>query len=252
MSIQFFKISEPDERNKEKFEKLKELIGTESPKKDDFWLNQIFGYLFRFYNSNAGEQYASKSEKQIKKCMQDWFSENEDFQGTFSVNFEPRSQETDQEGYDDVKFQSQFWGNGQKFFVIECKNLNQKQQSINEYIFLTKTKREGINTIKYHDGGLYRFVTNKYAAGQDYGGMIGFVQEGNIQLIKEKLKSKIRTFQLTTHSGKKYGQLINSSLLKKAITDNANTFQSDHVRWDKTTDTIKPAIHMFHILFDFT
>jgi hypothetical protein len=252
VSIQFFKIPRPDKRNKEKVEKIKKYINTEAPKKDDFWLKWIFCYLFHFYNSNTGEQYASKSENQIKKRMQDWFSENEEFQSTFSVNFEPRSQETDQEGYDDIKFQSQFWGNGRKFFVIECKILNLKQQSIKEYIFLTKTKTKGIDTIKYNDGGLYRFITNKYAAGQDYGGMIGFVQEGNIQFIKETLKSKIRTLQLTTHSGKKYGQLINSPLLEEAIIGSPNTFQSDHVRWDKTTDTIKPAIHMFHILFDFT
>jgi len=249
VSIEFFKLPEPDKRNEEQVKKLKEYIDTQSPKNDDFWLNKIFCYLFKFYNSNAGEQYASKSEDQIKKCMQNWFLEDEDFQGIFSLNLETRCQGTEQEGYDDIKFQSQFWCNGRKFFVIECKNLNLKQQSIKEYIFLTKTKKKGI---KYEDGGLYRFITNKYAANQDYGGMIGFVQEGNIQCIKETLKSKIRNLQLTTHSGMKYGQLINSPLLGKAITGNRNTFQSDHVRWDKTTDTIKPAIHMYHILFDFT
>ena len=252
MSIKFFKLPESDKRNAEQVEKLKGYIDTESPKKDDFWLNKIFYYLFRFYNTNTGEQYASKPEDQIKKCMQDWFLENEDFQSIFSVNLETRSQGTEQEGYDDIKFQSQLWGKGRKFFVIECKILKPKRQSIKEYIFLTKTKPNGIDKIRYDDGGLYRFITYKYAAGQNYGGMIGFVQEGNIQSIMEALKSKIRTFHLTTHSGKRYGQLINSSLLEKTIAGNSNTFQSDHVRWDKATDTIKPAIHMFHILFDFT
>jgi len=253
VGTQFFKIEGPAKRDRAKIEKIKKNYKeTGLADKDDFWLEMIFGYLFRFYNCNTGKQYSSKSENEIKKTMQDWFCENEEFSSNFTLNFEPRSQETEQEGYDDLKFQSLLWGDGRKYFVIECKNLSEAKRSMDEYIFLTKTKKKGANIIKYDDGGLYRFLINKYAAGQKYGGIIGFVQKGNTRTIIEMLKNNIRNFQLISCSGKRYGQLINSDLLKQTISGNSNTFQSDHVRWDKTKDIIIPAIHIYHILFDFT
>ena len=250
MGTQFFKIEGPDERDGVKLEEIKKNCKeTGLADKDEFWLKMIFNYLFDFYNCNTGKQYSSKSENEIKKIMQDWFCENVEFLSTFTVNFEPRSQETEQEGYDDIKFQNQIWGHGRKYFVIECKNLSETKRLIDEYFFRTKTKKDGT---KYDDGALYRFVINKYAAGQEYGGIIGFVQGGNIRSIIEMLKNNIRKFQLTSCSGKKYGQLINSDLLRQTISGNSNTFQSNHVRWDKAEDSIIPAIHIYHILFDFT
>ncbi|HLP49150.1 MAG TPA: hypothetical protein VK469_24630 [Candidatus Kapabacteria bacterium] len=248
MRTQFFKIEGPDKRDRSKLEEIKKNY-IELADKDEFWLKTIFNYLFDFYNCNTGKQYCSKSENEIKKIMQDWFCENEEFLSTFTVNFEPRSQETEQEGYDDIKFQNQIWGHGRKCFVIECKNLSEAKRSLDEYIIRTKTKND---RTKYDDGALYRFVINKYAAGQEYGGIIGFVQGGNIRTIMEKLKNNIRDFQLKSGSEKLYGHLIDSNLLEKTISGNSDTFQSNHVRWDKAKDTIIPAIHIYHILFDFT
>lgn len=253
MGTQFFKIEGPGKREQAKLEKIKKNYkGTGLADKDDFWLEMIFKYLFQFYNCNTDKKYSSKSENEIKKSMQDWFCENEEFLSHFTLNFEPRSQETEQEGYDDIKFQSQFWGGGRKYFVIECKNLSEAKRSMDEYIFLTKSKKKGANVIKYDDGGLYRFLINKYAANQKYGGIIGFVRKGNIRMIIETLKNNIRNFQLTSCNGKRYGQLINSELLKQTIFENPDTFQSNHVRWDIAKDIIIPAIHIYHILFDFT
>lgn len=248
MGTQFFKIDGPGKTDRTKIEEIKKNY-KDLPGKDEFWLEMIFNYLFDFYNRNSSKKYALKSEKEIKKSMQDWFNENEEFTGTFSVNFEPRSQGTAQEGYDDIKFQNQIWGFGQKYFIIECKNLSEAKRSIDEYIFRSKSKK---SSIKYNDGGLYRFVINKYAAGQQYGGMIGFVQKGNTRAIIENLKKGIRKFQLISSSGKIYGKLINTNLLEQTISGNANTFQSNHVRWDKESDTILSPIHIYHILFDFT
>lgn len=214
----------------------------------------IFTYLFEFYkcNINKNNHFSLKSENEIKKYMQDWFNENNEFLGMFSCNFEPRSQDTMQTGFDDIKFQSQFWGRGRKYFVIECKILNESKVSTDKYLFREESKTVKGKISRYNDGGLYRFLINKYAANQEFGGMIGFVQKGNIERIMARLKEAIKNLELTSDSGKEYGKITGDGLLNQTVISQKNTFQSQHVRWDKDTDSIISPIHIYHIFFDFT
>ncbi|MCK4764956.1 MAG: hypothetical protein KAW12_22340 [Candidatus Aminicenantes bacterium] len=255
MNVKFFKLPvEVDQFDEKRKNIQQQWLNTGFADNDDKWLKLIFKYVFEFYNYSIGTDanYSLKNENEIKKCMQDWLLGREDFSGTLTLNLEPLSQDTGQTGYDDMKFQSQFWGKGEKYFVIECKILNESNKSMDRYVFCQESKKTNGKTVRYNDGGLYRFLINKYAAHREFAGMIGFVQKGGADLILAGLKKKIMDLELRSSSGKRYGQLTDKKLLNKGINCNKNTFQSKHVRLDKETDTIVTPVHIYHILFDFT
>lgn len=254
MSVRFFKIPGVDDRFVREIKKVhRQWFNTGFADNDREWLGLIFKYLFEFYNCSTGTDtdYALKDENEIKKCMQDWLLAREDFSGILTLNLEPRSQDTGQTGFDDMKFQSPLWKKGKKYFVIECKILNGSNKTIDRYIFCQESKKVNGKNVRYDDGGLYRFLINKYAAHQEYAGMLGFVQKGDMAFILAGLRKKISGLELRTGSGKRYGQLIDKSLINEGINDKKNTFQSKHVRLDKDTDTIVKPVHVFHIFFDF-
>ena len=162
-----------------------------------------------------------------------------------TVSSQPRTDNMDIEGYYDLKFESPLWNDGQTHFSIENKLLINTETSFKEYIYYpNKTKWQGEKKIKFDDGGMFRFLSNKYADKQPYGGMLAFVKQNNINEINDKLKDKIINLRILDNN-KLYGQLINENLLDAKIQGFENSFQTNHIRRDGTN------IHLFHLLFRF-
>lgn len=65
------------------------------------------------------------------------------------------------------------------FFGMECKRVRGKRVSLAR---------------KYVEEGVMRFVSGKYGAGHDWGGMIGFVVDGNVDDAANKLSSFLANY----------------------------------------------------------
>lgn len=210
---------------------------------DNFYLTQIFKYLSDTYNSftatcrNALKQ---KKEEDITDYVRRKLQNNEDFvlEG-FKVNSEARNQDKTV-GYYDLKFENGDWLN--QYFVLECKPIDTTKTKADAYIHkIIKSQDE--------DGGLYRFLINKYATNKPFGGMLGYIISGNPQQTIDSLKKKIQTFQIT-HGSLCFGDLQNSELLDTSIANFKYSFQSNHTRIYE--DQIITPIHIFHLFFDLT
>ncbi len=139
MSSKFFIIPKTDETLDKHREKLqKSCFQTGLSTNDTYWKNLILKYLFRFYNQHCDqhEQFASKKEDDIKKCIFDWLKKDLEFCGSLSVELEPRT-EGSQLGFYDMKFQSPLWRRGKKYFAFECKKLDESKTKTNEYVYRT-------------------------------------------------------------------------------------------------------------------
>ena len=100
-------------------------------------------------------------------------------------------------------------------FVVECKCLSYADN-------------------KYLEEGIKRFVDLKYADGDDFAGMMGFVIDGNIESIKKNLSSKVAAFFPSVAIAAE----ISCSTWRYS-------FVSSHLRNDSTT------IQISHLLFEF-
>lgn len=221
-----------------------EAITTERivPKEDIDWINFIFQYLIDFYKQHKDDKsFKDKSENQITEKIYIWLKNEINFTRTITVNSQPRTDNMEIEGYYDLKFESSLWNQGQSHFAIENKILKNTETSYKDYIYYpNKAKGEGENKKIFDDGGMFRFLSNKYADKQCYGGMLAFVKENNIIEINDNLKNKVKNIKIL-----EYGQLINETLLGEKILDFQNSFQSNHIRKDDTN------IHLFHLQFYF-
>lgn len=228
----------------EAFKTMREKHMQEASKFDDnFYLTQIFRYLAYTYNNltatcrNALKQ---KKEEEITDYVRRKLQNNEDFalEG-FKVNSEVRNQDK-VVGYYDLKFENGDWLN--QYFVLECKPINTTKSKIDAYIHKSIKSQD-------EDGGLYRFLINKYATDKPFGGMLGYITSGDPQKTVSSLKTKIRTFQIT-QGDLCFGNLQNSELLDMSIANFNYSFQSNHTRIYEG-QVITP-IHIFHLFFDLT
>ncbi len=100
-------------------------------------------------------------------------------------------------------------------YIVECKRLKNASQ-------------------KYIDEGLYRFISGNYSSNESYAGMIGFVVEGNIENICEKIKNKCKT-----------ENYISNSFVQKEFNDNQYSFKTSHFKNDST------KINIYHLFLEF-
>jgi len=101
-------------------------------------------------------------------------------------------------------------------FVIECKRLKSAETA-------------------YLEEGIKRFIERKYAANDDFAGMLGFIIAGNPEEIVKKLKEKVKEFHPAPNI---------EILLEKKCLEQELSFQSKHTRTNNT------EIHIFHLFFD--
>ncbi len=208
---------------------------------DDDWKNLVFYHLLSFYK-NYNQQQINKTiqlelkkqkpkiELLIAKFIRKYLRSDMEFGiNGFIVSGETTNDE-EVEGNYDIIINHSFWNNE---FPFECKNLNlnSKKGLINKYVCYNKGH-------SIFDGGVYRYFNGKYAQQQNFGGMIGFVLEGDLQSIKTKIISNLNgRFDTSPNGDLKYVQ-------ENSIEQNHFTFNSVHNRFN--ADFI-----LHHILFDF-
>lgn len=244
-SISFFNIPKTDILS-EKIYKVQDYFEQIGLSRDEEkWKFLVFKFLFKFYNENAYHKhyFSNKSEMEIKEYIRNWLNSDIEFRSALIINLELKSEGTDQEGYDDIKFQSNLWNVGRSFFVFECKLMDESETKTKEYTYRSATQS------KEADGGLYRFLINKYAANKEFGGMIGFVVKGKINNVIRNVKNRISELKITENS-LEFGQLTEPEILNKTIAGNRETFLSEHIRWDKDTNNMISPVLIYHIFFD--
>ena len=211
---------------------------------DNFWKEHILSYLQTYYKETSNDEIAkiiereekkkqAKIETGIKKHIKKWFRNNFKFYNEgFILNDEPSS-EGSIEGFYDFKIEHSFWNFTKTYFPFECKNLG-KSTLLNEYVFIETKDRI--------DGGMYRYIIDKYAVNQTFGGMIGFVIHKTEKPIIEQLIKKIEKKYTSIETGK----LSGNKIVKNSIFGNKNSFNSIH---RKTNSEKEFVIH--HIIMDF-
>lgn len=215
-------------------------------KTDIEWVNFALKYLIAFYEIHkSNPEFQDKGEKEITYTIYHWLLTNKKNKGLnqkMTVIYEAKTDNQENEGIYDLNFKSPLWSANQKHFAVENKILQEKiTESYKEYIY----KPIAESSRKYDNGGMFRFLSNKYAQEQNYGGMIAFIKKGNVGEIKTNLFSKIKDLKIPNKDSF-YGELINPQLLDLKIHNFDNSFQTNHIRKDGT------EIHLIHLLFDFT
>lgn len=217
---------------------------------DEFWKSQIFHHLLKFYKDDdfielkkiitiESDRPRSQIEDVIKKYIRNYFNKNERFNlNGFIINREPSS-EGKLNGFYDFKFQHSNWKNKEnlipKYFSFECKNIDNQNSSINEYVIVKRNK----SGIIHYDGGVYRYFNQKYAVEQNFGGMIGFILSGSQEILIDKIITKINE----NSSNDENRSLSSIEIIRNSVDENKNTFESIHLR-----DGILFKLH--HIFFD--
>lgn len=242
IGFDFFKDNESNKNFEKKISQIhKEYIKQNLYEDDNGWIEIIFSNLIKFKSITDIKYLAKKSEKEISRKVRNWLRKKECFSGIgFKVESECENENSEIIGYNDLKFIHSGWKNS---FVIECKLLENSTSKINEYIH-NKNKE---------DGGMYRFFINKYATNFPYGGMLGYIVKDDVKEIIAKIKERIRILEITSENDHKYGTSIYSDeLFNSKILNQDLSFQSSHIRYDKTSKELTSPILLFHLFFDFT
>jgi hypothetical protein len=214
-----------------------------------FWVNLVHFHLLKFYKEYEIDDLKKLieiekkkiSRKHIEDVIKDyiysWFEKSNKriFREGIIINLEPKVK-YDQVGFYDIKFQHSDWVDSKnesfKYYSVECKNLtlDATKNHIAEYVFVNHKK----------DGGVYRYFNGKYAQNQNFGGMLGFILDGEVNTIKEKIIEKLKSpFDITPQ-----GDLIDNGIILNSIEGNDFTFNSTHKRNDEN-------FTLHHFLFDF-
>ncbi|OCB75343.1 hypothetical protein [Flavobacterium crassostreae] len=207
---------------------------------DEFWKNWIFYHLLTFYQNYDSKELKEKIEterkkshprveREIAKYIRLKLNANREFGYNFKA-FGENTNDEDVEGNYDITIHSTNWRS--KDFYFECKNLDNSQDLVNKYVCYHKGH-------SIYDGGILRYFNGKYAQELNFGGMIGFILEGDTLNIKNKIAKKLTENLITTPQG---------DLLKisdNSINQNNFSFDSFHKRFDNEF-----IIH--HLLFNFS
>lgn len=198
-----------------------------------------------FSNTNLADRKSlqQKSEDEISDYIRRQLQNDADFSyGGFFINTQPRNQ-SQIVGHYDIKFENHYWRNN--YFAVECKKLDASDAKSKEYIqkkiYKKKTPSE--------DGGIYRFIINKYAENKPCGGMLGYIVGDTPKEVIERLKNKISIYS-ATHNGITCGGAVDSSLLSSNIDGFDYSFQSNHTR--VSDNQVISPIHLFHMFWDLT
>lgn len=213
---------------------------------NDAWKSQVFFHLLYFYRNHIPSKIKEiidieskkpqmRIEDEIATFIRNSLKTNRSFsyQGFIVVGGVNNDEKA--KGLYDISIYHSDWKDEDEKNIelhFECKILNSKSAQINKYVFYDTGK-------SVFDGGVYRFFNGKYSQNQDFGGMIGFVLNGELLKIKEKLLTKIKEkFDISPE-----GDFIVS--IDKSILNNDFTFDTIHKRKGS-------KFLISHILFDFT
>ncbi len=217
---------------------LPNLISNQRELNDDIWKDLVFYYLLTFYKDYDKTELKSlieaernktdpRIERQVAKYIRKSLNNNRKFSLCFKA-FGENTNDEEVEGSYDITIHNTNWRND---FFFECKNLDRGQDLVNKYVFYKMTPKK-------NDGGVYRYFNGKYAQNQDFGGMLGFILDGDVKTILNKIIEKMKVpFDIDPE-----GNLLSTEL--NSIEGNDFTFNSIHTRKE-----IKFKLH--HLLFNF-
>lgn len=213
---------------------------------DDDWRDYVFFGILKCLKEIDRERINQiiknpkiKTEDAISDSIYNWLKNDRKFSSyEFCINRESRS-DGDQEGYIDLKFQHSQWGDMNKCFLFEAKNLDGSLRLYTEYVYTKKKKQN-----KYvENGGVFRFISGKYADRMCFGGMLGYVIKKCDNNIVNDLINKIEEIYRNTHNGKLIGKIVRDS-----INENSNTFSTFHDRGHNFNES---QFTLHHIIMDF-
>lgn len=215
--------------------------------KDDFWEGLILDYITSIYNDislNERQLLKISNERTIKEFIRKKLESDDTFTEKYflTVELEVQNKHPELLGFYDIKIRSSFWNS---YFSFECKCLDSAHVSILEYVYNpNKIKKKK----KYEDGGIYRFLINKYATDKKFGGMIGFIQDGDFSQIKNSIFNQLRSLKLSSNSNC-FGMLSKEGILGTNI---SFYFQTNHSRYDISENRECEPIKIHHFFYDFT
>jgi hypothetical protein len=212
---------------------------------DEFWKSWIFYYLIDFYKNYDSAELKFKIEEEkknkpariervIAKFVRIKLNANKEFGYHFTA-FGENTNDEDIEGNYDVTIHSTNWKN--KNFHFECKNIDSSQDLVNKYVCYNTYKKD-TDRNNIFDGGVLRYFNGKYAQKLNFGGMIGFVLNGDSNNVKTEILKKLNEKFLISPEGDLIG------IKDCAIENNSFTFDSAHTRKNA-------EFTLHHILFDF-
>lgn len=213
---------------------------------DIFWKKWVFYHLLTFYQNydsielkekieNERKKSYPRVEREIAKFLRIKLNADKEFGYHFKA-FGENTNDEDVEGNYDITVHSTNWKS--KDFHFECKNLDRSQDLINKYVYYN-TYRKDSNNENIFDGGVFRYFNGKYAQKLGFGGIIGFVLEGEVLNLKSKVMKKLNEKFKTTPEGDLLKVIDNS------IDQNNFTFDSYH-------DRFISEFVLHHLLFDFS
>jgi len=213
---------------------------------DVFWKKWVFYHLLSFYKNFNSSELKEKIEEEKKKHK----SDIEDLIAIYIRNFFRKDRLIELQGFKvvggvnndisakglyDISFLHSYWN---KDFHFECKNLDDSNDLLNKYVcYNTYKKASGNDNI--FDGGVLRYFNGKYSQNFNFGGMLGFILNGDTLVIKDKITSKLKENLKTSPEG---------DLLKisdNSIDQNNFTFDSYHNRFNS-------EFMLHHVLFNFS
>ncbi|WP_283685466.1 hypothetical protein [Dysgonomonas sp. Marseille-Q5470] len=219
---------------------------------DEEWIRYVLYFLLKYYQEVDHTEIRSlinleKSKKRaeieyaIKKHIRNWLKRRcKEFDiHEFIINLEP-STEGNIEGFYDLKFEHSQWRN--KYFSFEAKNIGKSNS-----ITLSKSIEEYIYVKNKDDGGVYRFMNQKYAPYLNFGGMLGFViDKSDTSSIVNLLIDNIESI----YNDSFIGSLSGTKIVRNSIFNSANTFSSFHTIKDCKTNNPKD-FRLYHIIMNF-
>lgn len=219
---------------------------------NDTWKGQVFFHFLNFYKScNLGKireiiedeknKPQARIEDEIALFIRNSLKHDRKFGlHGFSIAGGVNNDEAIKGLYDISIFHSD-WRNAEGFpveFHFECKNLDNSSDLVRKYIFHNTYKKD-VNNENIFDGGVYRYFIGKYAQQLNFGGMIGFILEGDVLKIKKDIINKLTEKFNTTPDGDLLRVIDNS------IENNNFTFDSHHLRFDS-------EFVLHHLLLNFS
>nr|WP_321232357.1 hypothetical protein [uncultured Psychroserpens sp.] len=235
---EYIKISEPSSPLPTDIDYLRNLNNSD-------WKNWVFYHLLRFYKNYNKKQLQeiiaierekpqSRIEDEIAVFIRNYLKKDMLFgvQGFLAKGGVLNDEKV--KGIYDISIFHSFWEcDFEKVcFNFECKNLDRKQDLVNKYVYYNK----GNNVF---DGGVYRYFNEKYSLSENFGGMLGFLLEDSIEVVKKKIMTKLED---------KFDTSPNGDL--KRIVD--NSIQANDFTFDSIHNRFSSDFALHHILFDFT
>lgn len=241
--MKFSEILKSDSESASNIQIIKDCVQLQSNIPDEDWILYIILFIRKFYENCDKSTIRFLNEKQITRQIRFYLLKDDDFNVMgFIVNSESENNNK-RLGFYDLKIEHSGWRNN--YLAFECKLMDETSDRIGKYIHTPPYASRD------EDGGLYRFLINKYASDKTVGGMLGYVIDGDINTVISHTKKKLLDF--SKKEGEiSFGEVSNPNLLNSKSFDSPNSFISEHTKYDSIKrELCDMKIMIHHIFLDF-